>query len=132
MLEIRVKKGTKKAGLSALAKKSSSFASNQRRFALVLVAGDLKRWIHGDRIRDALRQSPVWDHRVINKVHVRWDLTKINWVPSPIPGEASIPRPKPNLPLGTPLTVLEKIPFEGFNVDGTKIIPVGKSGGKSA
>ena len=118
MIEIRANKKSKIQALKSLATKSNSFPKNQRRFAIVLVAGDVKRFIKGARIKQAILESPLWDMKVVNKVHVKW-IYGVRWQPTGNPQMPRLPILPPNLAPGVSPMEFVKIPFEGFAVDGT-------------
>lgn len=115
MFEIRPNKKSEIPGLRKVATSSQKYAQNQRRLALILVDGEVARWIEGPELRDAFLASPQWEAGVINKVHVRWT-SKVLWS---ITGDGQ-PR-LPHYPVNGPRFEFEKIPFEGYNEDGTKI-----------
>lgn len=64
-------------------------------------------YCQGDTVRQAMRQSPIPGKTVVNKVHVQWS-PHVKW-------EGDWPMHK----VGVASFAFEKIPFEGYEVDGT-------------
>ena len=107
MIETRVHGQTKDKQLKKLFKTTASLASNQTRLAFALVPTRLAGYCTGDHVRRALQDSPVPGRTVVNKVLIAWS-PNVRWVAG-----------MPHLKVGFPPFVLERIPFEGYNVDGT-------------
>ena len=110
MFELRVNKDAHLSGLSRAARSSQKLPQNQRRLAFLLVDGIVVSSLKADDVRTAFRACPIWEAGVINKVHVK------KHPEVKISGGRLAP-----LPPDHPVFVLDKIPFEGYNLDGTEI-----------
>ena len=121
MFEIRANPQTKNPSLALMALNSKKLPQNQKRFALLLIDPPVCPTFRGEHIKAALKECGVWGANVINKIHVsfapeieRWETNEEEaWA------EQYIPILPANWPPGKIPLVFEKIPFDGYNVDGS-------------
>lgn len=110
MIEARVNRNTKDKQLQKLFNTSGSVARSRTRLAFALFPTSVADSCLGHHVRQALQESPVVGKMVVNKVHVRWN-PSVKWGDD---GKAIYPDEMPPF-------VFEKIPFVGYNLDGTMI-----------
>ena len=123
MVELRANIASENAAVNALAQNSKKLKQNQRRFALFMYSGPVMEWMSAQHVRMALKASPVWEAGVINKVHVNWD-KRLRW--AKIEGrETAVPIPAPGM-VPSDMYTYDRVPFDGFNVDGTEVSKSGK------
>ncbi len=109
MIEARINTKTRNKQLRKLIQGSGSAIRDPGRLAFALIPKGMNGHCKGQHTRQALRESPVEGHSVVNKVHVQWDPAVKFEGDKPRMGANSVP------------FLFEKIPFHGYRVDGTKI-----------
>lgn len=120
MIELRANPDSDNRAIEMLAKHSKKYKQNEKRFALIMFPPEVLQWIDTEHIKLALKASPVWDNKVINKVHVSFNEQAIIW--RPLPGHAHLHYPEPRMPmLRSQMYNYLPVPFDGFKVDGTEL-----------
>ena len=116
MIEACVNGKTKDKQLLKLfrARISGSVTTNPSRLAFALFPKSMDGHCKGQDVKQALKESPVGGESIINKVHVQWS-PAVTWENG-----------KPSCAAGVEPLVFEKIPFEKYNVDGSKAKKKGK------
>ena len=109
MVEARVNGATKDKQLKRLFQNSKSTASDPTRLAFVLIPQSMADHCKGQHVRQALQESPVEGALRVNKVHIQWRPA------------VKLKDGKPRFEAGIMPFVFEKIPFAGYNVDGTLV-----------
>ena len=109
MIEARVSRKTKDKQLKKLFLKSStSLGRDLTLLAFALVPTGIKEYCMGKDVRQALELSPIEGKTAVNKVHIQWS-PSVTW-------DGGKPTPQ----TGSGLFAFEKIPFQGYNLDGTR------------
>ena len=116
MIEARVNTKTKDKQLLKMFRNrgSASLATDPSLLAFALFPKSMDGHCLGQDVKQALKESPVLGESVVNKVHVQWS-PAVTWEDG-----------KPRFAAGVKPFVFEKIPFEKYNVDGSKAKKKGK------
>ena len=109
MIEACVNGKTKDKKLSRLFRTSGSVANSPTRLAFALFPKSMDGHCLGRHVKQALAESRVKGQSTINKVHVQWS-----------PAVTFLENGKPRFAAGVVPLVFEKVPFDKFNVDGSK------------
>ena len=121
MFEIRANPKTSIPGLAYMALNSQKLPANQKRFAFLMVEPGVSPGFRGEHIKAALKECGVWEAGVINKIHVYWVPEIQGWDTNEAEdwAERHIPILPANWPPGKIPMIFEKIPFDGWNEDGS-------------
>ena len=129
IIELRANPKSEHKAIKAVARSSTKFNQNQRRFALIMLTGHVLQWLHPQHMKMALKASPVWKKEVINKVHVVFDEDSIRWEAAEY-GQTRRPKLRDGKEVGDMFKYIP-VPFDGFNVDGTELSKQEKKAGSS-